>query len=436
MLLIPKRRAAAEVHAATLDLLCHLLTQHSAIASFPYVCWCNCATSVSICQTLCRLALGLELAVRPCYLEFSPEQAQIPTRYVVCGYFFVCLSRLTRAVAFVVWESGIVDKTTKTLLVVFASLGGLCLFCCGGLAIWGWNLSGQLLGTADVPAGMSFQQWRDSRPDDLKVRGPAPQDYDLESPPRGVREVLYQSGDLELKAWVKLPPSLAGSGVWASNAVGGSLGNGTADLKDLKRAPGLIFLHGGFAFGSGDLDAVQLAVDSGFVVMTPMLRGENGNPGSFELFLGEADDAAAAARWLSQQPYVDPNRIFAFGHSVGGGVSAMLSLLDDVPIIHCGSSGGLYPPSVFLGWADIVPFESTPEARSSRLLVSNIRLMQRQHFAYLGLGDSLQDAANSAKAEMARLADPKLKVEMVPGDHFSSFDKALSNYLRECNANP
>ena len=166
--------------------------------------------------------------------------------------------------------------------------------------------------------------------------------------------------------------------------------------------------------------------------MTPMLRGENGNQGEFELFHGEVDDAAAAARWLSQQPYVDSKRIFAFGHSVGGGVSAMLSLLDNVPIQHSGSSGGLYPPSVFMGWYDIVPFEPSPEERSARLLISNIRLMKREHFAYLGREDTLHDSAEMAAEEMSVISQPLLTVEMVPGDHFSSFRGALEAYLQLC----
>ncbi|MEM7560563.1 MAG: alpha/beta fold hydrolase, partial [Planctomycetota bacterium] len=268
---------------------------------------------------------------------------------------------------------------------------------------------------ATIPEGMSFQQWRDSRPNDLNRIRKAPQEYKKVF--IGSAELVeYPSNGSKLKAWLKTPNPQAN---WDPNPGFG-------------RAPALVFLHGGFAFGKGDLDFVRQAITQGYVVMAPMLRGENGNPGNFELFLGEVDDAAAAARWLRSHPRVDPERIYVFGHSVGGGVSAMLSLLDDVPIRHSGSSGGLYPPAVFDHWSDIVPFKATPEARSARLLISNIRLMKRQHFAYLGTEDVMHDAARQAKSEMAGLADPLLELKMVNGDHFSSFEGSLSEYLRIC----
>lgn len=121
--------------------------------------------------------------------------------------------------------------------------------------------------------------------------------------------------------------------------------------------------------------------------MTPMLRGENGNPGNYELFLGEVDDARAAVKWLAGQPYVNPQRIYVFGHSVGGGVAAVLPLLDDVPMRHSGSSGGLYDHTTFLVWQidDTVPFENNPMERSVRLLVGNSQFLQHPHYAYLVL---------------------------------------------------
>lgn len=133
-----------------------------------------------------------------------------------------------------------------------------------------------------------------------------------------------------------------------------------------KPRPALMFLHGGFAFGAGDLEACQAFMDAGYIVMCPMLRGENGNPGVFEMFLGEVEDAKAAAVWLAEQPGVDKSRIFAFGHSVGGGVSAMLSLRENVPVQHSGSSGGFGTASrVLVEWQTI--------ARSTTLTRKNVK---------------------------------------------------------------
>jgi hypothetical protein len=63
--------------------------------------------------------------------------------------------------------------------------------------------------------------------------------------------------------------------------------------------------------------------EAGFVVMVPMLRGENGHGGDFTFLYDEVDDVLAAASFLAQQPTVDPTRIFLAGHSAG----ATLALL-------------------------------------------------------------------------------------------------------------
>ena len=257
-------------------------------------------------------------------------------------------------------------------------------------------------------AAGNYQQRRAAFQTRLLKSGPSPQNYQNETPPPGVAAVTFLSGNLTLKAWVKAPNVPAGT-----------------------KSPALIFLHGGFAFGAEDLEACRPAMDAGMVVMAPMLRGENGNPGNYELFLGEVDDARAAAKWLSTQPSVDANRIYAFGHSVGGGVSAMLSLLDDVPILHCGSSGGLYPEIVFVGWqADgSVPFDmSNPEERRMRMLIGNMRDMKRQHHAYLGASDELGRFQGTAKQEAQ--AGQLMKIETIPGDHMTSFDPALRKYVQ------
>lgn len=54
-------------------------------------------------------------------------------------------------------------------------------------------------------------------------------------------------------------------------------------------------------------------------------RGENGNPGSFEMCYGEVTDAAAALDYLAVQSDMDPARLYAAGHSVGGAIVMLLS---------------------------------------------------------------------------------------------------------------
>src|SRR5207237_1250297 len=66
--------------------------------------------------------------------------------------------------------------------------------------------------------------------------------------------------------------------------------------------------------------------DAGYVVVTPMLRGENGQPGSFTMFYDEVDDVLAAADALAKLPYVDDKHIYVSGHSAGGTLSLLTAM--------------------------------------------------------------------------------------------------------------
>jgi dipeptidyl aminopeptidase/acylaminoacyl peptidase len=133
----------------------------------------------------------------------------------------------------------------------------------------------------------------------LLRKGPAPQPWTAVSPPEGVAQIEYRSGDLRLKAWVNRP----------------------AD--ESRKRPAIVFLHGGFAFGRDDWDLAQPYRDAGFVVMTPLLRGENGQPGPFTLWYDEVDDVLAAAEFLARQPYVDAGHLYVAGSSAGGTLSLL-----------------------------------------------------------------------------------------------------------------
>jgi dipeptidyl aminopeptidase/acylaminoacyl peptidase len=136
----------------------------------------------------------------------------------------------------------------------------------------------------------------------LLQQGPAPQEEPMHRPPAGVTEVEFASGELLLKAWLNRP------------------------AKDGPRQPAVVFVHGGFAFGPADWEMAQPYRDAGYVVLVPILRGENGQPGSFSLFYDEVDDVLAAAQHLAGQPYVDPDRLFLAGHSSGGSVALLTAM--------------------------------------------------------------------------------------------------------------
>ncbi len=238
----------------------------------------------------------------------------------------------------------------------------------------------------------------------LTHRGPAPQEWEDVSVPEGITQVLYPSGSLTLKAWLAKPRNAQST------------------------APAVVYFHGGFAFGTEEFSDCQPFLDAGFVVMIPTFRGENGNPGTFELLYGEVEDAQEAVLWLASQPDINKNRIYTFGHSIGGGISALLSLWDDIPVRIGGSSGGLYPKDVFYGWKDFVPFDLNSEKETSlRLLIGNIRFMKRRHIAYLGREDSLANVIPAAEAEIKQSGAP-LTIKTVAGDHFSSLEPAVSSF--------
>jgi len=131
--------------------------------------------------------------------------------------------------------------------------------------------------------------------------GPSPQNELLPKPPEWVEEVDYPSGNLHLKAWI------------------------SGHQQRASKLPAVLFLHGGFAFGPADWEMAEPYWAAGFVVMVPMLRGENGLPGNFTFFYDEVNDVLAAADYLSRQPSVDPTRIYLAGHSAGGTLALLVA---------------------------------------------------------------------------------------------------------------
>lgn len=100
----------------------------------------------------------------------------------------------------------------------------------------------------------------------------------------------------------------------------------SARPKDTKKHPAVIWAKGGYA-GLGifwepepaENDQTPRAFkDAGCVVLIPSWRGQGRNPGKFERFYGEVDDALAAIDYVAKLPYVDSSHIYMVGHSTGG----------------------------------------------------------------------------------------------------------------------
>lgn len=179
----------------------------------------------------------------------------------------------------------------------------------------------------------------------LRRHGPAPQPVG-EAPvlPASARDFAYRSDGLTLTGWVSR--------------------EAFADPGAEKR-PGVVFLHGGFGFDEGDWVSSAPYRKAGFVVMTPVLRGENGQPGDFSSFYDEVTDVLNATMVFRAMPGVDPDRLFVAGHSAGGTL-AMLAALSAL-FFRAGASFSGSPDqrAFFTDWPDGVSFDESTEAEYS-----------------------------------------------------------------------
>lgn len=112
----------------------------------------------------------------------------------------------------------------------------------------------------------------------------------------------------------------------------------TPDPKDGKKHPAIVWAHGGFG-GIGSYfwepaskrndQSARAFREKGIVMMCPSWRGENDNPGRFELFYGEVRDFIAAIDHVKRLPYVDPQRVYIGGHSTGGTMTLLAAVSSD-----------------------------------------------------------------------------------------------------------
>ncbi len=238
----------------------------------------------------------------------------------------------------------------------------------------------------------------------LRVRGPAPQPYQNARPPVGVKLVEYTSGDLKLKGWL------------------------SANANDGKKRPAVVYLHGGWAFGDGDWEDAEPFVKAGFVLFMPMLRGENGNAGNYESFLGEVHDAVAAGRFVSSLPNVDRSNVFVAGHSVGGVLTCLVSMLPS-PYKGAAALDGYVDME---SWAAGSPDEHIPYDRNS---AAEIRVRNPMAFAgsircplRLYAGEDGREV-NAPLAVAARKAGKDCALVVVRGDHQAMVTPAVQQSI-------
>jgi dipeptidyl aminopeptidase/acylaminoacyl peptidase len=238
----------------------------------------------------------------------------------------------------------------------------------------------------------------------LTRRGPAPQQFQNTSPPPGVKQVEYNSGNLKLKGWLSVPSDTS------------------------KKHPAVVFLHGGFAFGEGDWEDAEPFAKAGFVLFMPMLRGENGNPGHYEGFYGEVDDAIAAGHFLTTLPQVDSKQLFVTGHSVGGGLTSLVAMMPS-PFKAAASLDGTVEMSLWAasGTPEELPFNARNarevELRNPSAFAASLRIPLKLYAGSDGL------FLSTILARQAKEAGKECELVTVTGDHQAMVKPAVEKTI-------
>ena len=217
----------------------------------------------------------------------------------------------------------------KSTIIVSSILGIGCLgmTCVASVGVYIFYRGAQVIqelansGTFTPVAEMELQtedysEARKSFQTNLLVKAASPQlaPPSIQIPP-GIEIIPYSSGELKLSAYVDSAPA-----------------NG-------EKRPAVLFLHGGFAFGDDDLQMPQPYRDAGYVVMVPVLRGENGQPGNFSYYYDEVEDVLGAAEALAALPYVDAEKIYLAGHSAGGVLTQLTAMTSNKFVAAASFSG-------------------------------------------------------------------------------------------------
>jgi len=258
-------------------------------------------------------------------------------------------------------------------------------------------------------SSLPLAQARAAHATKLLTHGPSPQAADGQMPP-GVTQVAFVSHGRILFGWLAAP-----------NSPGPH--------------PGLLYAHGGFALAKEDFDDVRPFVQAGYVVFAPAWRGEDGNPGDFQMLYGEVNDASAALDVLAQVLGVDTHRLFAAGHSVGG--TTVMLLAESTTRLRGAAACGGFPDmrgaieetgkSTFeetpFDWHDPLESDLRSPARHLGDLSCPLDLFYgEQEDYYVG-----QAGAMRADAQARRKA---VSVTVIPGaDHFAALGPAVQKMI-------
>jgi dienelactone hydrolase len=239
----------------------------------------------------------------------------------------------------------------------------------------------------------------------LLRKGPSPQRWSPVDAPTGVAEVEYPSGDLRLKAWVNRPEDAT------------------------RKHPAVLYLHGGFAFGMADWDQSKPYRDAGFVVLTPILRAENGQPGAFSYYYDELDDVLTAAEYLRQQQYVDPDRLFVAGHSVGGNLT-LLAAMASPRFRAAAAISGAPDQEIVIKRGSDYPFDKADpremQIRSATAYAGSFKCPLR---IYYGKDEVNIHLMNQRTAALARERGLDVQALQIEGNHMTCVPEAIKQSI-------
>ena len=243
----------------------------------------------------------------------------------------------------------------------------------------------------------------------LVRRAQAPQEGEALQAPPGALQVIYSSpSSPPLHAWLSPAPR-----------------NATKS-----KHPAVLFLHGGFAIGEDDWEMSRPYREAGFVVMMPVLRGENGQGGDYSMFYNEVGDVLQAASFLSKMPYVDASHVYLAGHSVGGTLVQLCALTGSRFRAAASFSGAPDPIAWSQGQPQVVPFDpgQTKEfqMRSSLAFATSFKCPAR---LFYGDQEAWGAAPSQNTAERAKEKGLDVEAVDVPGDHFSAVPEEMKQSI-------
>lgn len=227
--------------------------------------------------------------------------------------------------------------------------------------------------------------------------GPPPAEWEDLHPPSGATQVQYSSGSLRLAAWINVPEHVS------------------------SRQSAVLYLHPGFDLTSNDWDLAKPFRDSGYIVMMPTVRGENGQHGEFTLDYNEVDDVLAAAEFLRTQSYVRADHVYVAGYSVGG-VLALLAAEMYPGFRAAASISGLTDLASYLKYArgakENAPFDTADtkeiELRSPLSYAASFKCPVRM---YYGSDEKYFAISQPRTAEIARQKGIDAQAIAVAGGH-------------------